>query len=90
MVLTTCAALAGAAPPSTAQPRDGFMNESRDETEAAECRASPDCMRAYRRQQALDAERQATYEAKPWTEKAIPWAVIAGMAAALYLWVGRK
>ncbi len=66
------------------------MNESRTEAAAAECRASPDCMRAYRRQQALDAERQAAYEAKPWTEKAFPWAVMVGLAAAAYWWAGRK
>lgn len=88
--LMICAALACCAASVTAQPRDGFMNESRDEAAAAECRASPDCMRAYRRQQALDAERQVTYEAKPWTEKALPWIVLVGIAAALYVWAGRK
>lgn len=88
--LMICAALACCAATVTAQPRDGFMNESRDEAAAAECRASPDCMRAYRRQQALDAERQVTYEAKPWTEKALPWVVLVGIAAALYMWAGRK
>ena len=66
------------------------MQESRDEAAAAECRASLDCMRAYRRRLALDAERQATDEAKPWTEKAMPWAALVGIAAALYLWAGRK
>ena len=88
--LFVCTALACGAASVTAQPRDGFMRESRDEAAAAECRASPDCMRAYRHQHSRDAERQVTFEAKPWREKALPWAVLVGSAAALYLWAGRK